>query len=293
MNDEQRLRELSDFLQSRRARLSPEAVGFPNCSRRRTPGLRREEVAQLANVSTTWYTFLEQGRDVRVSIQVLENTVRALQLNAAERTHLFLLALQQMPPDLPASQESVNPALQNFLDSFAGPAYISSSRWDALAWNLPASLLFGDFDAMPLKQRNILWIYFTNSKFRQMLLDWEDHAEIMVANFRSSASRLVGDSQVAELIEDLQRVSPEFQALWHRHDVKSRMEGVKVYEHPVVGRLVFEYATFWTEWSSDLRLVTLAPVPGTGTADKLLQLTSRQRFSSSGPYFCTHRKMVM
>ena len=276
MKDEQRLQELTDFLQSRRARLSPEAVGFYHGSRRRTPGLRREEVAQLANVSTTWYTFLEQGRDVRVSIQVLENIVRALQLNSAERTHLFLLALQQMPPDLPASEESISPALQHLLDSFTGPAYISGSRWDVLAWNLPAYLLFGDFNAMPLKQRNILWIYFTSSNIRQMLLDWENHSEVMVAKFRSSTSRLVGDTQVSELIEDLQRVSPEFQALWHRHDVKSRIEGVKVYEHPVIGRLVFDYATFWVEWSSDLRLVTLAPVPGSGTAENLQQLLKTQ-----------------
>lgn len=288
MSDQQRLQELADFLRSRRARLSPDAIGLPTGSRRRTPGLRREEVAQLANVSTTWYTFLEQGRDVRVSIQVLENVARALQLNPAERVHLFLLALQQMPPDLPTVQETVSPALQRLLDGFvAGPAYITGRRWDVLAWNRSACALFGDFEQMSGKERNILWFYFTSSTLRQMLIDWEDHAETMVAKFRCSSSRFVGDKQFTSLIEDLQEASLEFRQLWHRHDVKGRTEGLKAFEHPVVGRLIFEYTTFWVEGLPDLRFVAHTPLPDSGTAEKFEQLqlqrnevTTRQKLNS-------------
>ncbi|MBD2099479.1 helix-turn-helix transcriptional regulator [Leptolyngbya sp. FACHB-261] len=273
MDDGQRRRELTDFLRTRRARLSPEAMGLPNGNRRRTPGLRREEVAQLANVSTTWYTFLEQGRDIRVSAQVLESLVRALQLTPAERAHLFLLALQQSPPHLTQQPEIVSPALQRLLASFdTGPAYITGRRWDVLAWNAAAPILLGNLDAMPVRERNIIWLFFTNLELRRSLVNWEEHAQFMLAKFRCACSRYIGDEAFVELIEDLQKTSPEFQQWWPRHDIKGRCEGLKEYEHPIVGRLMFEYTTFLVEGTPDLRFVIHTPQLNSGTAEKFQQL---------------------
>lgn len=272
MNDEQRRRELSDFLRIRRARIAPEAVGFPSGTRRRTPGLRREEVAQLAHVSTTWYTFLEQGRDVRVSVQVLEGVAQALQLTPAERVHLYHLALQQPPPDSSLYQETVSPTLQRLLDQFeTGPAFITGRYWNILAWNLPACLLFGELGELAPKQRNLIWLFFTNDTHRRILVDWEEHAQWIVAKFRCTCSRYVGDEQLHELIADLQQLSPEFQHWWHRHDIKGRTEGLKVYEHPVAGRLMFEYTSFLVE-GTDLRLFAHFPLPHSDTVERLEKL---------------------
>lgn len=274
MNDEQRRRELKDFLHTRRARLTPADVGLPNGSRRRTPGLRREEVAIRANVSTTWYTFLEQGRDIRVSEQVLESIAQALQLAPEERTHLFMLALQQAPPDLPVQQEVVSPALQRVLNQFdaVGPAYITGSRWDVLAWNQSACILLSDFGAMSFRERNFVWFFFTNAEHRRMVIDWEDHAQLIVSKFRGTCSHYLGDERLTELIEDLQRVSPEFREWWSRHDVYGKNEGRKEYEHPTVGRLVFEYTVFQPEGFPDLRFVVYNPLPEADTPEKFQRL---------------------
>lgn len=273
MNDEQRRRELTDFLKTRRARIAPEEVGFPNGTRRRTPGLRREEVAQLANVSTTWYTFLEQGRDIRVSAQVLESIASALQLTSAERVHLFMLALGQPPTDSAPQQETVSPALQRLLDSFdTGPAYITGRRWDILAWNQAACVLFGDLDAMSMRDRNIVWFFFTDEEHRRRLVDWERHAQLMLAKFRCTCSRYVGDEKLTELIEDLQRVSPEFRHWWTRHDIRGGTEGLKEYDHPVVGRLMLEYTIFLVEGTPDLRFVAYTPLPGSDSLEKFEKL---------------------
>ncbi|WP_199320506.1 helix-turn-helix transcriptional regulator [Leptolyngbya sp. FACHB-261] len=272
MNDEQRRRELRDFLRTRRARLSPEEMGFP-VGRRRTPGLRREEVAQLASVSTTWYSWLEQGQDIRVSAQVLESLVRALKLTAEERNHLFMLALGQSPPDLTEQRESISPVHQRVLDHFeAGPAYITGRRWDILAWNQVASLLFGDFSVLLQRERNFVWFFFTNEAHRHMLVDWEDHAQFVLSKFRSTCSRYLGDERLIELIEDLQRVSPEFRDWWSRHDVFGRPFGRKEYEHSLVGRLVFEYTAFLVAEATDLRFVVYTPLPESDTLEKLQQL---------------------
>lgn len=271
-SDEQRRRELADFLRTRRARLSPTEMGFPS-GRRRTPGLRREEVAQLAHVSSTWYAWLEQGRDIRVSVQVLEGIARALKLTSEERAHLFILTLQQLPPSLPTQQEVITPIHQRVLDHFeVGPAYITGLRWDILAWNQPTCLLFGDFSAMPLRERNLVWFFFTNAAHRHLLVDWSDHAQFVLAKFRSTCSRYLGDERLTELIEDLLRVSPEFRQWWPRHDIYGRPYGRKEYEHPRVGRLVFEYTAFQVAETPDLRLVLYTPLPESDTLQKFRKL---------------------
>lgn len=277
-DDKQRLRELADFLRTRRARLTPKEVGLPSGSRRRTPGLRREEVAQMANVSTTWYTFLEQGRDVRVSFQVLEAIARTLQLTADERAHLFMLALQQMPPDTSPQKEAVSSAIQRVVDSFAaGPAYVTGYQFDVLAWNHSACVLFGDYNLMTSRERNFVWYFFTNAAHRLMLVDWEAHAQLMLAKFRCVCGRYIGDERLAELAEDLQRLCPEFRQWWPRHDVQGRPEGLKEYEHPLVGRLVFEYTLFQVTAMPELTLAVYTPLPESGTPEKFQKLKALHR----------------
>lgn len=273
MDKRKRLKELSDFLKIRRSRISPKQVGLTSGVRRRTPGLRREEVAQLAGVGVTWYTWIEQGRDVQVSVQVLEGIARALKLNLDERNHLFLLADQSPPLDSIPPQEIVSPLLLQALDRFdANPAYITGQRWDLLAWNQAACAVFGDFEALPIQERNILWFVFMNENLRQILVDWEAHARLVLAQFRVNYSRFVGDPWFAELINNLEGVSSEFRLWWTEHDILGRTDGRKEIDHPLVGRLVLNYVVFKVADSRNLEVVMYLPLPESDTALKLQQL---------------------
>lgn len=273
MGDLHRLQELANFLKTRRARLTPAQVGLPKGSRRRTPGLRREEVAQLANVSVTWYTFLEQGRDIRVSAQVLESVAQALQLTSDERTHLFMLAMQQPPSETFLQKRSVNFALQHLIDQLeCCPAFIISYQFDVLAWNQATCLLFGDFAVMPARERNRMWDFFTNPECRRMLVDWEEHAQVMLAWFRNTCGRYLGDVKLTELAEDLQRVSPEFRQGWLQHEVQRKNIGLKVYKHPTVGFLEFEYTLLQVTETPELSLMVYTPLPESGTVERFQKL---------------------
>lgn len=273
MDKRKRLKELSDFLKIRRSRISPKQVGLTSGVRRRTPGLRREEVAQLAGVGVTWYTWIEQGRDVQVSVQVLEGIARALKLNLDERNHLFLLADQSPPLDSIPPQEIVSPLLLQALDQFdTNPAYITGQRWDLLAWNQAACAVFGDFKALPIQERNILWFVFMNENLRQILVDWEAHARLVLAQFRVNYSRFVGDPWFAELINNLEGVSSEFRLWWTEHDILGRTDGRKEIDHPLVGRLVLNYVVFKVADSRNLEVVMYLPLPESDTALKLQQL---------------------
>ena len=219
--DTKRRQELGNFLRTRRARISAEQVGLPTRQRRRTPGLRRDEVALLAGMSVDWYTWLEQGREITVSEQVLESLVQVLQLDASEREHLYLLACQHLPPELPLVNETVSPILQHFLDHLGTcPAYVTGQRWDIVAWNEAACAAFGDFRKMTERERNIVWRAFTSPTYRQLLVDWEGLAQHILARFRASCRRFLGDPWLTELIEDLTLSSPEFREWWPRHDVQ-------------------------------------------------------------------------
>jgi transcriptional regulator with XRE-family HTH domain len=243
MDKKKRLKELSSFLKTRRARISPGQVGLTEGIRRRTPGLRREEVAQLAGVGVTWYTWIEQGRDVRVSVQVLEGIARALKLNWDERNHLFLLAehFPSIEPIYP--QEIVSPLLLQALDQFgSNPAYITGQRWDLLAWNQSACDVFGDFELLPLRERNILWFVFMNEHLRQILVDWETHARLV------------------------------FRLWWKEHDILGRTDGQKEIDHPLVGRLTLNYVVFKVADSPNLEVVMYLPLPASDTTLKLQRL---------------------
>ncbi len=273
---EYRLQELGDFLRTRRARIIPEDVGLPRGSRRKTPGLRRAEVAHLMGVSVDWYTWLEQGRPITPSTQVLERLAQALQLDESERSHLFLLAQQQPPPTRLLETESVSPALQRFLDQFgARPAFISGRRWDSLARNDAACAVFGDFRRLPPRERNTIWGIFTNPLARQFIVNWEEDARHLLAQFRSSCARHPDDPQLTALIHDLMLASPEFRAWWPDHEVRGGQEGRKTLNHPQVGYLVFERLTFQVYDTPDLKVIVYTPVQESDTPRKLEQLLAQ------------------
>ena len=273
--ESQRLQELADFLRTRRARLAPEDMGLPRGSRRRAPGLRRAEVAQLAGVSVDWYTWLEQGRPITVSTQVLESLVQALHLNASEREHLFFLAHQQPPPERDIEPEMVSPTLQHFLDHQGlSPAFVTGRRWDVVAWNEAARVIFGDYEQMTTRERNAVWRMFTSPMHRQFLVDWEGHARRLLAQFRASCGRYPGDPWLTELIHDLMIASPEFRAWWPDHEVLSASEGHKTFNHPQLGNLVFEHVTFQVFDAPDLTVTVYTPLDEADTPAKVAQLLS-------------------
>ncbi|KIL40945.1 transcriptional regulator [Gordoniibacillus kamchatkensis] len=269
-----RRREMGDFLRSRRTRLAPVAAGLPAGERRRTPGLRRSEVAALAGISVDWYTWLEQGRDIQVSVQVLESVARALQLNENERRHLFLLALGQQPPETAPSSPVISETLQNVLDLLGtAPALVTDVRLNVVAWNKAAALVFGDYGSMPEKEKNTVWRTFTSPFIRELLQDyWEAHARRRLAQFRAGYGRFVGDPWWTELIAGLHEASAEFRAWWPRHDVLGAPEGRKLLHHPAAGELAFEHITFQVNDAPDLKVMVNTPLDDYGTADKMKRL---------------------
>ncbi|MBO0781640.1 MAG: helix-turn-helix domain-containing protein [Ktedonobacteraceae bacterium] len=274
MNDQERRKELAHFLRTRRERMSPEAAGLPGGSRRRTPGLRREELAVLAGIGVTWYTGLEQGRAITVSPQVLESLARVLDLNAVERNHLFLLARQQQPADPYPFTSAVSPVLQHILESMGtSPAYVTNPRWDLLAWNKAMVRVYQtDFGALPLRERNILRLMFTHPLRCMFLANWEKDAQGLLALFRASTERYVGEPWLKALVADLELASPQFRAWWTRHALQAGHTEKKELHHPLVGRLVLQPATFQVTDAPDLRMTIYMPLAEANTARKLAQL---------------------
>ncbi|MEW9701706.1 helix-turn-helix transcriptional regulator [Paenibacillus sp. SI8] len=274
MQKSSKYKELGDFLRTRRMRLSPKEVGLHvESSRRRIDGLRREEVAALSGVSLAWYTYLEQGRSIRVSDQVLESLARTLKLDKDERTYLFQLAGQWLPDDsLPASsnEERISPALQLILDEFRHyPSYIIGRRWNIIAWNRLASELFGYTHETDDFERNLIWRMFTKSNYRQLFEGWENMAKGMLAQFRSFYGKYSDDPWYNELVNRLMETSSEFAAWWPRHDVFGIPEGYKSMNHPVAGELYMDYNSFILADDQNMIMTVFTPQPGTDTGDKL------------------------
>jgi transcriptional regulator with XRE-family HTH domain len=230
-------------------------------------------VAQLAGVSVDWYTWLEQGRPIMASREVLESLVQALRLDADERIYLFLLARQQPPPKRASDPVSVSPTLQHFLNQQnQSPALVTDERWNVVAWNDVACIVFGDFGQMTSRERNTVWRFFTMPSYRHLFVDWEGHARHILAQFRASSSRFLGDPQVTVLIHDLMLSSPEFRACWPNHEVVGTPEGHKVLNHPQAGSLQFDRLTFQILDAPDLRVSIYTASEQTETAQKLSQL---------------------
>jgi transcriptional regulator with XRE-family HTH domain len=276
--------ELAHFLRSRRASLQPDDVGLPSGGRRRTPGLRREEVAQLAGVGATWYTWLEQGRDVRASLEVLEALARALRLTQAERTHLVLLGRGEEPPPCKSPAERVSPTLRRLIENLGpNPAFILGRRWDYLAWNDAAVALLGDLGSIPRAARNHAWLTFTDPARRDMFTDWERSSRVLVAKFRADSARHLGDVGFVELIAALRKTSPEFSAAWERHEVSRGGEGRKDLRHPVAGMLAFNHAVFHPAEVGEQRLILYSPLPEYDTPGKLADLMAARSAAAREP----------
>lgn len=245
---------LAEFLRSRRDRLDPKAVGLPGGVRRRAPGLRREEVAQLAGVSAAWYTWLEQGRDINPSTEVIDAIASALRLTADERAHAYALAgrpLPEAPPLPPVS--SVSPEQQAILDALAMPAYVADRAWNVLAWNALADRVFG---YAAREHRNTLLIVFGDPAMKRVLVDWDDEAAQLAAALRLAADRAPDDPLFTMLLAQL-NLFPAFRALWRRHEVKRRTIAHKRLAHPALGALGFTSQAFTTP--QELRMVVFVP----------------------------------
>ncbi|MFQ6395462.1 helix-turn-helix transcriptional regulator [Nocardia sp. KC 131] len=265
--------ELREFLRSRRERLTPSDVGLPDPGRRRTPGLRREEVAVLAGVGVSWYTWLEQGRDIKVSDDVLDAVARALLLNDIERAHLYRLAGLNPPQAQSAPSIPASPQLQRLLESWAPrPGYIRDRHWNFTAVNDAARLVFGYGDT----DHNCLVSFFTNARYRVLHQHWADTAPAVAAGFRADAARYPDDPEFDRIADDLIQVSPEFAELWARHDAADHSSAVKAVDHPEAGLLVFEATLFALPEHPGQHLILHNPRPDTDTAERLERLMRSQ-----------------
>jgi transcriptional regulator with XRE-family HTH domain len=265
-----RRRELAAFLRSRRERLTPSQVGIPITGRRRTPGLRREEVAQLAGVGVTWYTWLEQGRDIHPSDQVLGAIARTLQLDPYESAHLYTLAGL---PARPSQQANAVPpgaaALLDRLDPW--PAMVQNPRTDILAYNRGYNWLLGDVDDLPFEERNTMLQCFLG-RWRERMPDWPEHKARAVAQLRAAMGERVTDPSWKALVKRLRRESADFDALWSQHDVTAPRNWTKRFLHPDAGLLQFHTTYLWLTPAPEIRLASYIPADDE-TAEKLAALT--------------------
>ena len=251
---------LGIYLKDRRTKLDPASFGLP-AERRRTPGLRREEVAQRANISPTWYTWLEQGRGGAPSADVLDRISRALMLTDVEREHVFLVGLGRPPEARYDAARGVTPRLQRVLDALdPSPAVIRTAIWDVVAWNRAATVIFGDYGSAPPEQRNILRYFFLDPRARAAQYDWESVARFVLGAFRGDAARAGAAAEVAPLVDELCRLSPEFKAMWRDNDISGHHhEAVKHIKHPTLGPLAIEYSAFAVDGRTDLTMVVYNP----------------------------------
>ena len=253
--------DLAEFLKARRAAVSPEDAGLSPGGRRRTPGLRREEVALLAGVSVSWYTWLEQGRPINASADVLDAVARVLRLDAVERDHLFELAghtlhgeqAQTGDVTLPAGTDALLDALE------PAPAYFLGPRWEYLAWNRAQARLYPALDDLPDDERNLVWVVFARQDARALIVDWEDEARRVLSQFRADVTPRRDDPAVVALVERLRAASPEFDQWWPRHDVAGFSTRQRRFHHPQGGDLTFSYQVLIAAGAPDVRLVVQLP----------------------------------
>ena len=251
---------LGAYLRDRRAKLDPAALGFPT-TRRRTAGLRREEVAQRANISPTWYTWLEQGRGGAPSEDVLDRISRALMLTDVEREHLFLLGIGRAPERRGRGGEIVTPRLQRVLDTLEPcAAMVRTATWDVVAWNRAVAVLLTDYGDVAPSERNILRQMFCNQRVFDAQHNWESVARFVVAAFRADVARAGLAGEIGDLVDDLSRRSPQFAQLWRDNDVRDFSGGLKQLQHPLLGSIELEYSTFAVDGRADLSMIVYCPV---------------------------------
>jgi transcriptional regulator with XRE-family HTH domain len=251
---------LGSYLRDRRTRLDPATFGFA-AGRRRTPGLRREEVAQRANISAAWYTWLEQGRGGAPSADVLDRIAKALMLTEPEREHLFMLGLGRPPEVRYRPVDGVTPRLQRVLDAFeVSPAIVKTPMWDVIAWNRAAAALLTDYAMLPREERNVLRLMFANARVRAAQHDWQSVARFVVSSFRADVARAGAAGEPLRLVEELIQLSPEFAELWRENEVTVATDGTKRIHHPDIGPLELEFSTFAVEGRRELSMVVYNPI---------------------------------
>ncbi|AIQ29594.1 DNA-binding protein [Paenibacillus sp. FSL P4-0081] len=276
MSNQNRLQALSDFLKSRRAAISPAAAGLLEGSRRRTPGLRREEVAQLAGVSNTWYTWLEQGRDIKVSPSVLDCIAAALRLTKDERSYLFALALDNGPGSMIYPQEEssvIHPSLQKILQELKScPTIISDRHCGIVGWNEAAAHVFLDFAKLPPEQRNMISLLFVRKEFRRLAVNWEQFVRGYLSIFRAYYGQYLEDRWYDEFIAEMKEQHPEFNQLWEESRVSSAPDVVLEFRHAKAGKMLFHLTSLQVQGSTDLRCSIYTPAGDSNTESKLKQL---------------------
>ncbi len=272
---------LSEFLKNCRARLAPGDVGLPTAGSRRSPGLKREEVAILAGVSLSWYTWFEQGRQVTLSTRTLERISTALRLSAEEREYLFALAQHRSPPATEPEPASLNPAVRRMLLKLSMPALIINNRWDVIDWNRIFTRVFGDYGAMPLERRNVLGVLFSEPEFRSDPAGFEAMCRRVVAKLHVDYSRAGDDPAFEALVEELGRTSETFSRHWRTQAVDTRSIGMHGIVHPDFGRMRFEHTSYAVEGEMLFRLLIYAP-HDRETEKKLWAIEDELRRSAGG-----------
>lgn len=272
--ENEKIKILGDFLRSRRERIKPDHVErVGRFGRRRTPGLRREEVAHLAGVSITWYTWLEQGRVITTSREVIESVGRALQLSSEEHLHLLRLANYGGDGDSSPHGEEMNIGLQNIIDQLHYPAIIANLRTEVLAYNRMASEIIVDFHAIPAAKRVMTRLIFTHPNLRNQLANWKEFADFTLGVFRSYFDQKVNDPWNEEFVRQMCKESEEFMTLWRLHDVQQKKAILYTFDHPTAGRLFFQLNTFsHINGNQNLHCCVFTPVAGTDTEQKLADI---------------------
>ena len=266
---DRRREDLAEFLRARRDALTPADVGLPEGRSRRTKGLRREEVALLAGVSVTWYTWLEQGRPINASTDVLDSLARTLRLSEAERHHLLTLANRTAAEPIPGPEHAPDALVRLIASMEPAPAYVLGPYWEFLAWNTAQSRLYPMIDHLPDDERNLLWVVFAEPTARALVGDWEEQAHRILAEFRAGTAELRADPRVLSLVQRLCDASPEFATWWPQLDVAQFETRVRRYHHPRAGDLAFEYQQLTpSEWPG-LKVVCQLPLPGDDSAERL------------------------
>ena len=278
MNEKTRLESLSTFLKTKRSQIKPESIGLSAGTRRRTPGLRREEVAQLAGVSTTWYTWLEQGRDIKVSSSVLDCIATALELNNDERDYLYNLALgtksELTNPE--KTQSALSPSLKRILAELTHcPTIITDRHCHIVGWNLAAALVFLDFKQIPDDEKNLIRLVFARKEFKALAVNWEHFAKGFLAIFRTYYGHYLGDEWYNQFIEEMSDAHPEFRDLWQESHVSKAPELIIEFRHAKAGKMLFNLTSLQVQGEMDLRCSIYTPVEETDTENKLKRLMKR------------------
>ncbi|EEL52753.1 MULTISPECIES: helix-turn-helix transcriptional regulator [Bacillus] len=278
MNNKTRREALSAFLKTKRAQISPESIGLPAGTRRRTPGLRREEVAQLAGVSTTWYTWLEQGRDIKVSTIVLDCISKALQLNNDETDYLYDLAFESNSEiTIPKKDQSkLSPSLIRILDELTYcPTIITDRHFHIVGWNLAAAYVFLDFEQIPNDQRNLIHLVFTRKELKALAVNWEHFVKGFLAIFRTYYGRYLDDEWYSQFIKEMSHSHSEFQGLWQESQVSKAPDMIIEFRHAKAGKMLFNLTSLQVQGDMDLRCSIYTPVEETDTENKLKGLMKR------------------